>query len=179
MMTELRGLKDRLLDAAELPQVRGDGMDLMSLPLAIDLFNGCQSLRVGLPPDSFFIHSLTSQLRRLERRLKHAATSAIKGSNADEPQVPPAYPDGPVPPKGFSYNKKLVEVEPLPCKLLEYLWRDRRARVKDAEQAVWGHEHEPEADGALKSALTRANRAMDEAGCPWSVKKSGEWLTIE
>lgn len=116
-----------------------------------------------------FILAVLREWKRDIDSIPTTPAAALRSKEAEE--------DGPSPPKSFRYNGKTIDMEPKPHAILSTLWKSRRQKVADVESSVWGDESE--GDSRLKSAITRANRALFEAGFPMSVKKSGSWLTLE
>jgi hypothetical protein len=91
---------------------------------------------------------------------------------------PPDAPDGPILPKSLRWKGNQIDtVEPKPLRLLYHLWNNRRAKVIDVEREVWGEESET--DSRLKSAITKANKALSEVGCALQIHKSSDWLVLE
>jgi hypothetical protein len=90
----------------------------------------------------------------------------------------PAPADGPTPPKSFCWKGVHTDtVEHIPWALINYMWINRRAKVADVEQAVWGDESET--DSRLKSAINKANKSFLQVKCPLQIRKAGDWITLE
>jgi hypothetical protein len=87
--------------------------------------------------------------------------------------------DGPVSPKSFHWKGKSVELQPIPWKLLNFVWNEpnKKARMPDLERAVWGDEQQT--DGKYKAAASKVNAAFMKAGCNLALRKSGEWAILE
>jgi hypothetical protein len=88
--------------------------------------------------------------------------------------------DGPAAPNLLWYAGKSTTVEPIPWKLLDHAWRQRTLREADVIEAVWGHDSDVSAqsDGPLKSAIKKANRALDEVSCPLHVGRKNGFITL-
>ena len=85
--------------------------------------------------------------------------------------------DGPRASNRFRWMGKETELQPKPWAVLDYLWSNHRAAIQDVEGSVWGETLE--GDAALKTAITKANRALMELGCPLQIHRSGSLLTLE
>jgi hypothetical protein len=86
-------------------------------------------------------------------------------------------PDGPVQRKVFNWGGQSVRIEPRPWAILDFMWPGGRRRVKDVIAEVWGNDIPDE--GAIKSALFRANDGLYKSGCPLKISRDGDELVLE
>ena len=71
---------------------------------------------------------------------------------------------GPVPPNLFYSNGEPFELPPRIWRLIDYMWNRDRASLEEVEDAVWGEEMMGEK--TVASTVSRANRRLQEIGCP-------------
>jgi hypothetical protein len=92
-----------------------------------------------------------------------AASPAATLSVTTPPANATDRPDGPCAPTLFVWQGKEAKLSPIPYSLVEYLWKkpNHTAEDDDVFESVWGAES-PRSEGALKSAIIRANNALAE-----------------
>jgi len=85
--------------------------------------------------------------------------------------------DGPYRPNGLRYKgNEAEEMENIPWRLLSALWGKERAPIGEIASQVWGHD---ESEDAIKSALQKVNRALEEVNVPWNYgRKAGQFVKI-
>jgi hypothetical protein len=86
----------------------------------------------------------------------------------------PPHPDGPELPGKFWLDGKLIELPPVPLKLLTYLSGKECVPIKDVEKAVWGTAARTE--NRLKSALKVVNQALLDANVQHTYGKKKEYI---
>jgi hypothetical protein len=90
-------------------------------------------------------------------------------------QALPPESDGPQPPNKFLWQGKCAELQPIPWKLVDFLWKaeNHTAEIEAVFDGVWGDDS-TRSDSALKTAISRANTALLEKEIPVTVsQKSG------
>lgn len=75
--------------------------------------------------------------------------------------------NGPHPPNQFVWNGETYDLAPIPWRLLIALWKHERRAVESVVSEVWGHDCDV-SQAAIKSALTRLNQVLVDAGAPMS-----------
>lgn len=94
---------------------------------------------------------------------------------ADQPQ--PVWNDGPVPPNRLRWKKETHTVQPIPWRLLDFMWSRERAAEDDVAVHVWGEaEAHPPSNSALKSAISRANDALLSVKIPGALGQNNGYI---
>jgi len=87
--------------------------------------------------------------------------------------------DGPIPPNKFRYAGKTIELEPIPWRLLDFLWPRKEPVEEENEDMlkhVWGKDIV--SPGAVRNAVVRCNNAFTEAGIPCTIERKSGWVQL-
>lgn len=92
----------------------------------------------------------------------------------------PSSSDGPQEPNLFIWKNQRAVLQPIPWKLVCHLWAcpKRTSRADAVIDEVWGHDSE-RSDGALKTAISRANNALAEVAIPIRICQKSGFVTLE
>lgn len=82
--------------------------------------------------------------------------------------------DGPHPPNCLVLNGRETTLEPVPWRLVECIWGREMALEIDVCNYVWSDGDV--ADNSLKIAITKANRALEEVGADWTLRKKNGYV---
>jgi hypothetical protein len=83
--------------------------------------------------------------------------------------------EGPVLPQHFLWNGEKTKLEPIPWRLLDYMWKLDNASDSDVESAVWG-EGERTSDASFASAISRVNTKLEAAKCRRHLSKKNRTI---
>jgi hypothetical protein len=194
-----RELKKKLITVGEklgplLPKIRRAAIEAgTTFPAGITstcefaVWLASQALEMCTPPPDdapgllpFKLRKLTrNEKRKLELNRKRAAErwNVLRQQWKDEIGLtaqfttPPS--DGPHAPNQLSWGGESDTLEPIPWKLVNYMWSIETAAIRDVMEAAWGHECTGE---ALKAALRKANDALTKLAVPWSLSKQSSYI---
>jgi hypothetical protein len=110
----------------------------------------------------------------------HAArASSESGPTRNHESAEREKPDGPHPPNEFSWKGRRAELQPIPWKLVNFLWHAEKqtAEIETVVEAVWGNDSQ-RGDSALKSAINRANNTLLEKEIPITVSKKSGYVSL-
>ena len=79
-------------------------------------------------------------------------------------------PDGPHPPNRLVFRGTEATLEPIPWRLIEYMWSRQQAAADDVCRHVWGESGERVGEGAVKVAQNKVNKALKSLGVPWRLR---------
>ena len=110
-------------------------------------------------------------------RLQQATWSG-SGDPHEVEMITAATAEGPVEFQKFTYDKRSTDLEPIPFRLLQYLWPRKLVRIEHAKKAVW-EEGSDVSLGAVKQAVGRIRDAFEECEAPHDIHIRGEYLLLE
>jgi len=86
--------------------------------------------------------------------------------------------DGPVPPNKFRLKGKEYELELIPWRVLSYMWplREGKVEIQTLMDAVWS---DSSSDEALKSAIRRVNKLLEQAVFPLKLRQKLGYLMFD
>jgi hypothetical protein len=123
--------------------------------------------------------SLLSQIRQsLEDFAARGATGATAtqfNKTAKTTIQPEAFrgaspePDGPELPDKLRFNGQEIDVEPIPLRLIDYMWNRDKAKIDAVCASVWGEKGDADNANAFKAAQRRANRSLSQLRVPWRI----------
>jgi hypothetical protein len=115
----------------------------------------------------------------MRAKTTNPANPSSMARTSPTPLEQPLTPDGPQPPNQFLFRGKCATLQPLPWRLLSFLWtsKNRTALTDDVVEAVWGAESTV-SEGALKSAISRANDALLSAGIPLETSQKAGHVSV-
>ena len=87
-----------------------------------------------------------------------------------EAAEPETSPDGPHV-DGLMWKGKCYRLPPKPRRLLRAMWNCESRPLDEVIVEVWGHDEETTTN-AVSQAVKKANKALAEAGVPWSLSKT-------
>ncbi len=96
-------------------------------------------------------------------RKSHIDAAPSKEPKAAKPS------NGPVPPNILGFEGKTVVLEPIPWKLVEFMWNRESALSSQVCRHVWGESRELMPEHALKIAQQKANKALTTIGASWRL----------
>jgi hypothetical protein len=85
-------------------------------------------------------------------------------------------PDGLIPPNKLRIGGRVIEMEPIPWRLLRFIWDAMPVEIEDACQEVWGGRPGEIADNALKVALAKVNKALSDVNASWRLSSKNGYL---
>ena len=130
--------------------------------------------------DERTIGQISDAIERLERAL--APHEPDKSALPEEPKPPSdagSPQDGPTEEYVFYWRGKETELQPVPWRLLKYVWdcEHRKASITNVIDEVWGHESA--SDAAIKTAISKANQSLARKDIPVTVRQKQGWVLIE
>jgi hypothetical protein len=75
----------------------------------------------------------------------------------------------------FHWKGDEYKIEPIPCRLLRFLWAKTEVSRQAAEEHTWGHDRDV-TENMLKAALKKANLVLTQASVPFNYSRNGNRL---